>query len=61
MINAELSFLGDFTAALTLIFISLENVVSDFLRYGNAWGFVHRLKFLSESGYPGFEDVEDVI
>jgi hypothetical protein len=61
MINTELSFLGDFTAALTLIFISLENVGSDFWGYGNAWGFVHRLKFLSESGYPGFEDVEDVI
>jgi hypothetical protein len=43
MINAELSFLGDFTAALTLIFISLENVVSDFLRYGDSWGFVHVL------------------
>jgi hypothetical protein len=45
MINAELSFLGDFTTALTLIFISLKNVVSDFWGYGNAWGFVHRLKF----------------
>ena len=43
MINAELSFLGDFTAALTLIFISLENVVSDFLRYGDSWGLVHVL------------------
>jgi hypothetical protein len=61
MINAELRFLEDSTAALTLIFISLENVVSDFLRYGNAWGFIHRFKFLSESGYPGFEDVQDVI
>jgi hypothetical protein len=46
---------------LTLIFISLKNVGSNFLRYGNAWGFVHRFKFLSESGYPGFEDVQDVV
>ena len=43
MINAELRFLEDSTAALTLIFISLENVVSDFLRYGDSWGFVHVL------------------
>ena len=43
MINAELRFLGDFTAALTLIFISLENVGSHFLRYGDSWGFVHVL------------------
>jgi hypothetical protein len=33
--------LGDFTAALTLIFISLENIVSDFWGYGDSWGFVH--------------------
>jgi hypothetical protein len=43
MINTELSFLGDFTAALTLIFVSLENVGSDFWGYRNAWGFVHVL------------------
>ena len=43
MINAELGFLGDFTTALTLIFISLENVGSHFLRYGDSWGFVHVL------------------
>jgi hypothetical protein len=41
MINAELCFLRDFTAALTLIFISLENVGFDFWRYGDSWGFVH--------------------
>jgi hypothetical protein len=41
MINAEVSFFAGFTAALTLIFIPLKNVVSDFWGYGDTWGFIH--------------------
>lgn len=59
MINGELSFLGDFTAALTLIFVSLENVGFDFWGYGDSWGFVHF--FISRRGAESQRREDEVI